>query len=684
MQAFLWAIAGNTLFAAVLACGVALASKLLRRRPALVHALWLLVLVKLVTPPLFDASRLVTSLARSEALPPVALQELPRAESAPPSLAEMHALLEMNLASAREEQRLAESQTPWWSAAVALLWVSGSAVFLFLAFYRAARFDLLVATAPHADDKLQDLAREQAELLGLTYIPSIRVVEACISPLAWRTPWRAAVLLPEKLVRELGPDQLRLLLAHELAHLRRGDPLVRWFTLAVLTLHWWNPIVWLAIRQIEAAQEACCDALVLSSSGASPKRYAEMLLATVDFLAGQATPPPALAAGFTSGNSLKGRCEMILSKRPPFALARTTRWMLAALALAILPLSTPLFGQEEEKKPSREELAERIERIEKTLSELKALLADRAQSETKAVKQEKEAAEQEKAKAVAEEAQEFQKKALEAHAARLEDLLKHPRRDIDLGKEIRAKIHDEIKEKIQEELAELHRDLWESGKHSAEEARKVQAKIAEEMRKHAEEVRREAQKHFEKARQIAEEQAREFEKRYNESLGEEIPRLKEHFAKIQQQMQAEAEQLRKRAEDFSKNPEFAEEIEKAKMRMQKLREEMESLHQEQVADAKKRLEQARRLEKDAAEKAKEEKKAGDVDRENRRKQLEKELRKREEKLKAMQREVEQLRRELEGKETPAEEKSPEESQSARSAIEILQEAAEQNAALTNR
>ena len=103
-------------------------------------------------------------------------------------------------------------------------------------------------------------------------------------------------MLPSVLVSKLNDEQLELLLAHELAHVKRGDHLVRWFTLAVLAIYWWHPVAWWAVRRLRLAEEQCCDAMVVAASPSRAHAYAETLLATLDFLAARHWPPPVLAS----------------------------------------------------------------------------------------------------------------------------------------------------------------------------------------------------------------------------------------------------------------------------------------------------------------------------------------------------------------------------------------------------
>ena len=75
-----------------------------------------------------------------------------------------------------------------------------------------------------------------------------------------------------------------MILAHELAHLRRRDHWVRAVELIVSTIYWWNPLVWVIRRQIHQAEDLCCDAWVRWAFPDCTKRYAEVVLKTAESL----------------------------------------------------------------------------------------------------------------------------------------------------------------------------------------------------------------------------------------------------------------------------------------------------------------------------------------------------------------------------------------------------------------
>lgn len=86
---------------------------------------------------------------------------------------------------------------------------------------------------------------------------------------------RPRIYLPAGLA---GPMRDAVLL-HERTHLRRGDPIVKPLFYAVVCLHWFNPLAWLAFRQLEREMEAACDEAAVRGCGAAARNaYCETIL----------------------------------------------------------------------------------------------------------------------------------------------------------------------------------------------------------------------------------------------------------------------------------------------------------------------------------------------------------------------------------------------------------------------
>ena len=80
------------------------------------------------------------------------------------------------------------------------------------------------------------------------------------------------LLLPAA-ARQWSGEQLRSVLLHELAHIKRRDTIVQLLTQIACALHWFNPLVWVASWRLDVERERACDDLVLAS-GVRPSAYA--------------------------------------------------------------------------------------------------------------------------------------------------------------------------------------------------------------------------------------------------------------------------------------------------------------------------------------------------------------------------------------------------------------------------
>jgi Zn-dependent protease with chaperone function len=221
---------------------------------------------------------------------------------------------------------------------VAVPWLTGCGLWLALAVRRLRRFRRLLRFARPAPEPLQQRACRLAWRLGLRRCPRVWLVPGPVSPMLWALVGPPRLLLPETLWGLLSADQQDTLLAHELAHLRRGDHWVRRLELLALGLYWWHPAAWLARRELRDAEEQCCDAWVVWALPGAAAAYAAALVETVAFLseARSAVPAGASAAGHV--HRLKRRLIMIVRGTTPRGLGGAGLALLMALGALLLPL----------------------------------------------------------------------------------------------------------------------------------------------------------------------------------------------------------------------------------------------------------------------------------------------------------------------------------------------------------
>ena len=246
--------------AALLIAVLAWAASLTVRRQAVVHGLWLLALLRLVTPPIAplpvvpDWPRL--SLAPAPATPTVVAIPLASPERVlhePVALpTTLHAFGRPAHRSGRRDRLrrvpgrprpLAPGPgVPGWRTVAWLLLLAGAlVVVLGLTAWRFARFGRLLACARPAPDSLVARVAALAPRLGLRRVPPVLLVPARIPPMLWPHRGGPRLLLPAEMLPRLQAEELDALLAHELAHVRRRDHWVRLVEIAATALFWWYP-----------------------------------------------------------------------------------------------------------------------------------------------------------------------------------------------------------------------------------------------------------------------------------------------------------------------------------------------------------------------------------------------------------------------------------------------------------
>jgi len=275
MDTILQFLLGNAVVATLLAIPAA-ASTWLFRRPALSHALWTLVLLKLVTPPLIHVSTpAYTGLraANTEGTPqgqPLSTKltdgvDTSRAAPVSPSASSPNEPQTEHLTfSPPDDSQSALSEgLHAWTKTVFWVEVVGGLAWLTWAALRIRRFHRMLASAGPAPTELVRDVERWASRIGLKRCPNVLAWRRIAPPIVFVLGRKATLILPVELVAQLNGEQLASVLIHELAHLRRGDHWVRFLELAVTAVYWWHPVVWWAKRELERTEEQACDAWVL-------------------------------------------------------------------------------------------------------------------------------------------------------------------------------------------------------------------------------------------------------------------------------------------------------------------------------------------------------------------------------------------------------------------------------------
>jgi beta-lactamase regulating signal transducer with metallopeptidase domain len=241
----------------------------------------------------------------------------PRALSAPALASRLRARLEPWL----------PSLVGLWAAGVLLLSVRGVGGWAMV--QRLRRTGLREATA--AQDTLQRL------VAAMRVKAPVRLYESALVRVPTVMGWlRPVVLLPASAITGLRPEQLELILAHELAHVRRRDYLVNLVQTGAETLLFYHPAVWWVSHRMRVEREHCCDDLATATAG-SPVRYARALADLEELcVPRQGDRMPGFTMAATSGSLLSRIARLVA---PPREDARAPRGLIAVLALPSLALA---------------------------------------------------------------------------------------------------------------------------------------------------------------------------------------------------------------------------------------------------------------------------------------------------------------------------------------------------------
>jgi beta-lactamase regulating signal transducer with metallopeptidase domain/protein involved in polysaccharide export with SLBB domain len=366
----------NAALVTVLALGVWLVT-CFWRQPVFVHAMWVIVLVKLITPPMVtipwpftdqlnpyrESAEIVVDLAanRTEAppLPPRSVESGERATLSTfdePTVEATHAASPSQFVSMPiENQPPFEPQLSfYWAEVAAAIWLAGSAIFLAVTVARLLRFHRALTDAAPAPEELRELAEHVATRIGVSGGYRLRVTEGRLPPLVWPIG-RPTIVLSRPLVAELSPEETQTLLAHEFAHLRRKDHWVRWLELVAVTIYWWHPVAWWARTMIRRSEEDACDAWVVWAFPDGVRRYASALITAVEFVSTSRPAAPLVASRLDAGGQLKERIENVMSGNCHRRLSWPIRLTILLLALFILPISLKhIHAQDEPPKPEKD------------------------------------------------------------------------------------------------------------------------------------------------------------------------------------------------------------------------------------------------------------------------------------------------------------------------------------------
>jgi serine protease AprX len=327
---------------AALTVAVAAANFALRRHSAHVrYLLWLIVLAKCLVPPVYVVPLPVLPHTVPRALPmplqtPEPLVTLPGiawsiagAVSRPPATESVTFLQDLRI----KGRRLS------WHGWLGVLWLGGAGVCASLNLLRAWRGQRWVRRSRRALPR--DVARDTADLLasyGVTRLPRIWTMRGIGQPFVWGL-WRWGIYVPASFLTLESREHRRDVLAHELSHVLRFDPVVNSLQIFAQVLFWFHPLLWWANRKIRREREKCCDEMAIVHLRAEPKDYSRALIEALSLQRQSSRFVPSLAITGPARH-IEERIKTMLRPGKQFYRRPSLRAIIAAVTLALIAVPT--------------------------------------------------------------------------------------------------------------------------------------------------------------------------------------------------------------------------------------------------------------------------------------------------------------------------------------------------------
>ena len=252
-------------------------STLLRRRPHVVYALWLVALAKCLTPPVWSSPTGLFSWAQAPTTQVATDQSLSSNAAVSSTAGAQNDRISPPAATEVVPAVMTGRRRFDWAKIVVLLWLTGSGAVLVAT--AVASHQLLrrlrrgaMACPPSLNELIQSICKD----LGRKRSARLIVADTDFGP-AVVGILRPTIVLPVRLL-QASPEALRIALGHELAHLRRGDALLAAAQRLALAVWWFHPLVWLMSARLTAAREQCCDEETICRLKLDAAAYAQTLL----------------------------------------------------------------------------------------------------------------------------------------------------------------------------------------------------------------------------------------------------------------------------------------------------------------------------------------------------------------------------------------------------------------------
>lgn len=323
------------------------------------YCIWMLVLVKLVLPttlsspvslgfllPMEFPTAQVNETANSGGIQ-TALPEKTEQKTFSPMSSPVAQPLPRDIEPIQMQTQVAvETAEITWQRVVFVGWMAVVVVMLLLLIQRAMFVRGLIAQAKEASDVMNDTFRFCLNQMGMRGKISLKISPNATSPAVCGL-FRPVILVPQELGPNVGANQLRIVLLHELAHVKRGDLWVNLAQTLLQIFYFYNPFLWFANWVIRRVREQAVDETVLVVMGEKASQYPETLVNVAKLAFTRPALSLRLIGVVESKSALSQRVKHMLTRPIPKTAKLGIAGLLAVFILGafLLPMSQSWAGE---------------------------------------------------------------------------------------------------------------------------------------------------------------------------------------------------------------------------------------------------------------------------------------------------------------------------------------------------
>jgi len=230
-----------------------------------------------------------------------------------------------------------------WQGAALLSWLAVIVAMVLLLLQRALFVRRLIAQAGQASSPMADALGHCCQRMAVKRKVDLRISASATSPAVCGLS-KPVILVPKNLTPSLSLDGLRVVLLHELAHIKRRDLWVNLAQTILQIFYFYNPLLWLANAMIRRVREQAVDEMVLVAMGDKARQYPETLVNVAKLAFKRPVLSLRLIGVVESKSALTGRIKHILNRPIPKTARLGIFSLLVVLVAAAILLPMAAFA----------------------------------------------------------------------------------------------------------------------------------------------------------------------------------------------------------------------------------------------------------------------------------------------------------------------------------------------------